>query len=215
MTGACIFEIAFSQLKYKMKLIAVQTQGIVVKLNIQHVSTCPFSAHSEVHSLQPGASLSLPLHTAGPVEVLFDPAGSVQSRIVLLSSAGLPGPRRKRRWRQLLRQERGRRTPAGGGPITTSCETEEKKEALVHLFEVPELHVGGDRRSGQADGGGGDRSSGEEERGRGGAGCREGQEEEEEVQVPFLVLCLLRSGLDCAGPELRGPRLCWTEAEGP
>nr|XP_015194876.1 PREDICTED: uncharacterized protein LOC107076037 [Lepisosteus oculatus] len=49
-------------------------------------------ARSEVHSLQSGASLSLPLHTAGPVEVLFDPGGSAQSRRVLLSRAGLPGP---------------------------------------------------------------------------------------------------------------------------
>uniref|UniRef100_W5LXI6 Ig-like domain-containing protein n=1 Tax=Lepisosteus oculatus TaxID=7918 RepID=W5LXI6_LEPOC len=49
-------------------------------------------AHSEVHSLQPGASLSHPLNTAGPAEVLFDPAGSVQSPRDFLSSAGLPGP---------------------------------------------------------------------------------------------------------------------------
>ncbi|XP_069054689.1 uncharacterized protein [Lepisosteus oculatus] len=80
-----------------MKLIAVQTRGVVVKLHIQQVSTCPFSARSEVHSLQSGASLSLPLHTAGPVEVLFDPGGSAQSRRVLLSRAGLPGPRYKQR----------------------------------------------------------------------------------------------------------------------
>ncbi|XP_069054943.1 polymeric immunoglobulin receptor-like [Lepisosteus oculatus] len=49
-------------------------------------------ARSEVLTLQSGDSLTLPLHTAAPVKVLFDPAGSAQSPRVLLSSAGLPGP---------------------------------------------------------------------------------------------------------------------------
>ncbi|XP_069054658.1 uncharacterized protein [Lepisosteus oculatus] len=49
-------------------------------------------ARSEVLTLRSGDSLTLPLHTAAPVEVLFDPAGSAQSPRVLLSSAGLPGP---------------------------------------------------------------------------------------------------------------------------
>ncbi|XP_069054976.1 uncharacterized protein [Lepisosteus oculatus] len=49
-------------------------------------------AHKESVTHQSGVSLSLPLPTAGPVEVLFDPGGSAQSPRVLLSSAGLPGP---------------------------------------------------------------------------------------------------------------------------
>ncbi|XP_069054918.1 uncharacterized protein [Lepisosteus oculatus] len=50
------------------------------------------TAHEENVTHQSGASLSLPLHTTGPVEVLFDPAGSTQSSRVLLSSAGPPDP---------------------------------------------------------------------------------------------------------------------------
>ncbi|XP_069054936.1 uncharacterized protein [Lepisosteus oculatus] len=49
-------------------------------------------ARSEVLTLRSEDNLTLPLHTAAPVEVLFDPAGSAQSPRVLLSSAGLPGP---------------------------------------------------------------------------------------------------------------------------
>nr|XP_015194883.1 PREDICTED: uncharacterized protein LOC107076046 [Lepisosteus oculatus] len=50
------------------------------------------TARSEVLTLLSGDSLTLPLHTAEPVEVMFDPGGSAQSPAVLLSSAGLPGP---------------------------------------------------------------------------------------------------------------------------
>ncbi|XP_069055140.1 uncharacterized protein [Lepisosteus oculatus] len=49
-------------------------------------------AQSEVLTLQSGDNLSLPLHTAAPVKVLFHPAGSAQSPRVLLNSTGLPGP---------------------------------------------------------------------------------------------------------------------------
>ncbi|XP_069054265.1 CD276 antigen-like [Lepisosteus oculatus] len=49
-------------------------------------------AHRDTVTLQAGASLSVPLLTGEPVEVLFDPAGSTRSLRVFLSSAGLPGP---------------------------------------------------------------------------------------------------------------------------
>ncbi|XP_069054696.1 T-cell surface glycoprotein CD4-like [Lepisosteus oculatus] len=48
-------------------------------------------ARSEVLTLLSGDNLTLPLHTAERVEVLFNPGGSAQSPRVFLSSAGLPG----------------------------------------------------------------------------------------------------------------------------
>ncbi|XP_069054655.1 uncharacterized protein [Lepisosteus oculatus] len=109
-------------------------------------------ARSEVLTLQSGDSLTLPLHTAAPVEVLFDPAGSAQSPRVLLSSAGLPGPGYEQRvWvqdgsltlRSLTPADQGSYTVRDlqGNTISTAIVTVEARRDTVTLQAGASLSV--------------------------------------------------------------------------
>ncbi|XP_069054835.1 uncharacterized protein [Lepisosteus oculatus] len=110
------------------------------------------TAHSEVLTLLSGDSLTLPLHTAAPVEVLFDPAGSAQSPRVLLSSAGLPGPGYEQRvWvqdgsltlRSLTPADQGSYTVRDlqGNTISTAIVTVEARRDNVTLQAGASLSV--------------------------------------------------------------------------
>ncbi|XP_069054836.1 uncharacterized protein [Lepisosteus oculatus] len=110
------------------------------------------TAHSDVLTLRSGDSLSLPLHTAAPVEVLFDPAGSAQSPRVLLSSAGLPGPGYEQRvWvqdgsltlRSLTPADQGSYTVRDlqGNTISTAIVTVEARRDTVTLQAGASLSV--------------------------------------------------------------------------
>ncbi|XP_069054837.1 uncharacterized protein [Lepisosteus oculatus] len=110
------------------------------------------TARSEVLTLLSGDSLTLPLHTAEPVEVMFDPGGSAQSPAVLLSSAGLPGPGYEQRvWvrdgsltlRSLTPADQGSYTVRDlqGNTISTAIVTVEARRDNVTLKTGASLSV--------------------------------------------------------------------------